>query len=121
NIERAIKKGSGELDDGTQLEELTYEGYGPGGVAVMVECVTDNRLRTQPELRKIFERNGGSIAEMGAVSWGFEKKGQILISKEGGEEETLMTLAREAGADDFLTSEEGFEVLSTPAAFEGIR
>jgi len=120
NIDRAIKKGSGELGD-VQLDELTYEGYGPGGIAVMVECVTDNRLRTQPELRKIFEKNAGNIGEMGAVAWGFEKKGTILISKVHSKEEELMNLVLEAGADDLNSSEEGFEVVTSPENFESVR
>jgi len=117
NIDRALKKASGELDDGVSLEEIVYEGYGPGGVAILVECVTDKKTRTQPELRKIFEKGGGSIAEAGAVAWGFEKRGLILIKKDQGEEEKLMNIALEAGADDFSASDEGFEILSSPQDF----
>ncbi len=117
NIERALKKAAGELDDGANLEEIVYEGYGPGGVAILVECVTDKKTRTQPELRKIFEKGGGSIAEAGAVAWGFEKRGLILIKKDQGEEERLMNLALDSGADDFSASDEGFEILSSPQDF----
>lgn len=121
NIERAIKRGTGELGDGAQMEELLYEGYGPAGTAVLVECVTDNRLRTQPEIRKIFEKNGGNIAEKGAVAWGFEQKGQILIQRSAAQEENLLNLVLEAGAEDLITSEEGYEVRTSPAAFDAVR
>jgi YebC/PmpR family DNA-binding regulatory protein len=121
NIERAIKKGSGELNDGAQLEELVYEGYAPGGIAVLVDCVTDNRLRTQPEIRKIFEKNDGLMAEMGAVAWGFEKKGVILVARSAAKEEALMNLVLEAGADDLSASEEGFEITTSPVAFYTVR
>lgn len=121
NIERAIKKGAGELDDGTHLEELIYEGFGPGGVGIMVECVTDNRLRTQPELRKIFEKHEGALAEKGAVAWAFEKRGVILVNKGSVTEESLMNLAVEAGADDMNSSEDGFEIQMSPTKFEDVR
>lgn len=120
NIERALKKASGELDDGTQLEEITYEGYGPGGVAFMVECITDKRNRTQPELRKIFEKAGGNIAEVGAVAWSFDRKGSILIKKEKASEEQLMEVALEAGAEDIQTSEDGFEITTPPDDFMNV-
>lgn len=116
NIERALKKASGDGADG-QLEEITYEGYGPNGVAILVECVTDKRTRTQPELRKLFEKGGGNIAEVGAVAWGFSKKGLFLISKESISEERLMEIALEAGADDIQVSDEGFEVTTEPTQF----
>ncbi|MDB5037617.1 MAG: hypothetical protein JWQ35_1145 [Bacteriovoracaceae bacterium] len=121
NIDRAIKKGSGELNDGVTLEELIYEGFGPGGVAFMVECVTDNRNRTQPELKKIFEKAGGMMGEMGSVAWSFEKKGQILVSRDKAKEEDLMNLVLEAGADDLKTSEDGYEILVSPPKFESVR
>lgn len=120
NIDRALKKASGELE-GENLEELTYEGYGPGGVAVLIECVTDNRNRTQPELRRIFEKNGGSIAEMGSVAWGFEKKGVILVARTAIDEEGLYQIALQNGADDILTSSEGYELISASAALESLR
>ena len=121
NIERAIKKGSGELSDGAQLEEIVYEGYAPGGVAILVDCVTDNRLRTQPEIRKIFEKNEGILAEKGAVAWGFEKKGSILITKSAAKEESLMNLVLEAGADDLSSSDDGFEIITSPSNFHAVR
>jgi len=117
NIERALKKASGELDDGQTLEEITYEGYGPGGVAVLVECITDKRARTQPELRKIFERSGGNIAEAGAVAWGFERKGVILVPKDAIEENALMEKTLEAGAEDLNSSSEGYEITTPPNEF----
>lgn len=120
NIERALKKASGELD-GQQLEELVYEGYGPGGVAILIECVTDNRNRTQPEFRRIFDKNGGAMAEIGAVAWGFEKKGLILVSKEAAEENTLMNLVLDMGAEDMTVSAEGYEIITSPSQFEKVR
>ena len=108
------------MNDGAQLEELIYEGIGPNGVAILVDCVTDNRLRTQPEIRKIFEKYGGTIAEKGSVSWRFENKGQILIGKDQAAEDRVMTIALEVGAEDFIISEEGYEVITTPSHFERV-
>lgn len=120
NIERALKKASGASGEDVQLEEIVYEGYGPKGVAILVECVTDKRTRTQPELRKIFERGGGSIAEAGAVSWGFEKKGIILVRRDQASEEDLMNLVLEAGAEDMSSSEEGYEIITSPSDFMNV-
>jgi len=120
NIERAVKKGAGELEGG-QIEELTYEGYGPGGVAILVEAVTDNRLRTQPEIRKIFDKHGGSLGEMGSVAWGFSKKGIFLVPREQASEDTLMGIVLETGADDLAPSEEGFEIQTSPESYERVR
>lgn len=117
NIERAVKKASGDLGDSSQLEEITYEGYGPGGVAILVDCVTDNRNRTQPELRKIFEKSGGNIAEAGAVAWGFDRKGSVLVAQSSATEEQLMEVALEAGAEDIDHSDEGFEITTPPNEF----
>ena len=116
NIKRAIKKGTGELP-GVAFEEAVFEGYGPGGVALMLEVTTDNRNRTISEIRHILSRNGGSMGENGCVSWMFNKKGYIVVSREGADEETLMNLVLEAGADDM--SEEGgnWEILSTPKSY----
>ena len=100
NIKRAIMKGTGELEGG-QLEEILYEGYGPGGVALIVEVVTDNRNRTVSEIRHVFSKNGGNMGEAGSVAWMFSKKGYIVIENAKADEETLMALAIEAGADDF--------------------
>src|SRR2546428_342061 len=99
NIKRAIQKGTGELEGG-QLEELQYEGYGPSGVALIVEVVTDNRNRTVSEIRHVFSKNGGNMGESGSVAWMFHKKGYIAIGKSKADEETLMTLAIDAGAGD---------------------
>lgn len=116
NIERAIKKGTGELDGGG-VEEVLYEGYGPGGVAVMCEIMTDNRNRTAPEIRKVFERNGGKLGSTGCVAYLFERKGLVVVPKEAVEEDVLMELALSAGADDVQTREGGFEVLCAPEVY----
>jgi YebC/PmpR family DNA-binding regulatory protein len=112
NIERAIKKGTGELP-GVSYEEVTYEGYGAHGVAVMVDCLTDNRNRTTAEIRHLFSKFGGNLAADGAVSWVFARKGQILVSKSGVTEEQLMEIALEAGAEDIRTDDpEQYEILT---------
>ncbi len=113
NIERAIKKGTGELE-GVAYEEVTYEGYGPGGVAVLVEAITDNRQRTVAEVRHIFAKRGGSMGEPGSVAWIFEKKGLILVDKSKADEETIMEAALEAGADDINDGESVWEVETAP-------
>ena len=120
NVKRAIMKGTGQIP-GTIYEEITYEGYGPGSVAVIVECTTDNKNRTFAEIRKIFSDKGGSIGTSGCVSYMFSKKGVILISKESTNEETLMNIALEAGADDIITQEEGFEVITSQENFEAVK
>ena len=119
NIKRAIMKGTGELEGG-QLEELQYEGYGPAGVALIVEVVTDNRNRTVSEIRHVFSKNGGNMGEAGSVAWMFHKKGYIAIEKSKADEETLMTLAIDAGADDFSTDESLYEIYTSPEAFERV-
>lgn len=119
NIKRAIMKGTGELDGG-QLDELVYEGYGPSGVAMIVEVVTDNRNRTVSEIRHVFSKNGGNMAESGAVAWMFSKKGYIAVDKSKADEETLMTLAIEAGADDFSTEGSLYEIYTSPESFEAV-
>jgi len=119
NIKRAIMKGTGELEGG-QLEELQYEGYGPAGVALIVEVVTDNRNRTVSEIRHVFSKNGGNMSEAGSVAWMFHKKGYIAIEKSTADEETLMTLAIDAGADDFSTDESLYEIYTSPEAFERV-
>ncbi|HOP47654.1 MAG TPA: YebC/PmpR family DNA-binding transcriptional regulator [Desulfobacteraceae bacterium] len=120
NMERAIKKGTGELE-GTSYEEANYEGYGPGGVAVLVDCLTDNKNRTVAEVKHLFERYGGNLGEPGCVSWLFEKKGLIVIEKNSVDEEHLMDLALEAGADDIREEESEFEVITDPSAFETVK
>ena len=100
NIERAIKKGTGELDGGTTYEELLYEGYGPGGTAVLMELMTDNKNRTSADIRHIFSKHNGNLGEAGCVAWMFNKKGYIVIEKGAASEELLMETALDAGADD---------------------
>ncbi len=120
NIERAIKKGTGEIA-GEAYEEVTYEGYGPGGVAVLIESMTDNKRRTVSELRHIFSKCGGNLAEPGAVAWVFERKGLIVVSREDIGEEELLDLALEAGAEDVREQESEYEVITTPEAFEEVK
>jgi YebC/PmpR family DNA-binding regulatory protein len=115
-IERAIKKGTGELEGGN-LEEVLYEGYGPAGVAVLCDLLTDNRNRTAPEIRKIFELAGGKLGATGCVAWMFDRKGMILIPTSEVDEDVLMELALEAGADDVRLDGENFEVLCDPDIF----
>ncbi|MGH8022765.1 MAG: YebC/PmpR family DNA-binding transcriptional regulator [Limisphaerales bacterium] len=119
NIERAIKKGVGG-GEGANFEDLTYELYGPHGVALLVEVSTDNRNRTASDVRSIAAKNLGSIATPGSVSRLFHRKGQIIVSGENASEEKLMELALEAGAEDFKTDAEGFEILTEPANFETV-
>lgn len=109
NITRAIKKGTGELE-GSSYEEVTYEGYGPGGVAMMIDCLTDNKNRTVSEIRRIFTKAGGNMGNSGCVNWMFSQKGQIIIPKEGVEEEKLMEDALEAGAEDVIDNDEVWEI-----------
>lgn len=120
NIERAIKKGTGELE-GAVYEEISYEGYGPGGVAVLVDCMTDNKNRTVADIRHAFSKSGGNLGETGCVSWMFEKKGSILIDKDTIDEEELMDKALEAGADDVVEEDNVFQVVTTPDDFEAVR
>ena len=119
NIKRAIMKGTGELEGG-QLEEIMYEGYGPGGVALIAEVVTDNRNRTVSEIRHVFSKNGGNMAEAGAVSWMFSKKGYIVIDQSKADEDTLMALAIEAGADDFVPEGSTYEIYTSTNTFDGV-
>jgi YebC/PmpR family DNA-binding regulatory protein len=119
NISRAIKKGTGELEGGN-LDEILYEGYGPGGVAVLCEILTDNRNRTAGEIRKYFELADGKLGESGCVAWMFERKGLFLIAAEGVNEEGLMELALEAGADDVKRVDDKFEVTCDPAVFQQV-
>jgi YebC/PmpR family DNA-binding regulatory protein len=121
NIDRAIKKGTGELE-GSAYEEMTYEGYGPGGVAIMVETLTDNGNRTTPEIRNIFEKNGGNLGTPGSVRFQFDKKGYFGIEKSAVNEDRLMEVALEAGADDLQTEDpEAYELYTSPEAFENVR
>jgi YebC/PmpR family DNA-binding regulatory protein len=120
-IERAIKRGTGELE-GVTYESVTYEGYAPNGVAVIAECLTDNRNRTTSEVKNIFTRNGGSLAEPGAVAWQFQRKGVMIIDKTAGvEEDDLMMAALEAGAEDIADQGDTFQVTTAPADFIAAR
>lgn len=120
NIDRAVKKGTGELE-GVVYEEVTYEGYGPNGVAVMLDTVTDNKNRTAAELRHLFSKNGGNMGSQGCVAWMFETKGLFSVDSSVTDEDTLMTVALDAGADDVRPEEGSFEVITTPAAFEAVK
>jgi YebC/PmpR family DNA-binding regulatory protein len=120
NIERAIKKGTGELE-GQSYEEVIYEGYGVGGVAVLVESMTDNKNRTVPDLRHIFSKNGGNLGENGCVAWLFDKKGLITVDKKAVGEEKLMDIALEAGAEDVREQEKEFEVVTPASDFEAVK
>src|SRR5438309_2205751 len=123
-IDRAIKRGTGELD-GVHYEPVSYEGYAPCGVAVIVECLTDNRNRTGAEIRSLFSKNGGSTAEPGAVAWQFERKGVIILPKHqpGGEltEDDVMLVALEAGAEDLRDTGDSWEVVTPPAELPAVR
>ena len=120
NIDRAIKKGTGEIA-GASLEEITYEGYGPGGVAIMVDVLSDNRNRTVAELRFVFSRHGGNLGEVGCVGWMFKKRGVIGIEKSAIDEDKLLEIALDAGADDVTSDGETFQVLTTPDKFNAVR
>ena len=119
NVERAIKKGTGELP-GVVYEEITYEGYGPGGVAFIVKVMTDNKTRAAQDVRSAFTRHGGHLASSGAVAFQFLHAGQFLLTKDKTTEDALMEVALEAGADDVLTSEQGFEVRCNVHAFDKV-
>ena len=120
NIDRAIKKGTGELE-GVNYEEMMYEGYGPGGVAVLVDIMTDNRNRAAAEVRHIFSRNSGNLGEAGCVAWMFNKKGSIVFDKKAIPEEELIELALEAGAEDVKDEEDQFEVITPPEDFLNVK
>lgn len=119
NINRGIQKGTGELP-GVVYDEITYEGYGPFGVAVIVETATDNKNRTVADVRHAFSKHGGNLGENGCVGWMFDKKGVILVSKEGIDEDDLMMTALEAGAEDVVAEEEGYSVTTSPEEFEAV-
>ena len=121
NIDRAIKKGTGELAGGAAYEEVTYEGYGPAGVAVIVEVMTDNKNRTVAEIRHIFSKHGGNLGENGCVAWMFDKKGIIVLDKKTATEDELMEVALEAGADDVRDQGTEWEVVTEPTTFEAVR
>ncbi|HEX9786990.1 MAG TPA: YebC/PmpR family DNA-binding transcriptional regulator [Candidatus Binatia bacterium] len=120
NIERAIKKGTGELE-GVTYEEIQYEGYGPGGAAIIAQVLTDNKNRTVSEIRRLFAKHGGNLGETGCVSWMFDNKGLIAVEKSRIDEERLMGLVLEAGAEDVREEDEIFEVVTSPEAFAAVK
>ncbi len=120
NIERAIKKGTGELE-GVTYEEIQYEGYGPGGVAIIAQVLTDNKNRTVSEIRRMFSKHGGNMGETGCVGWMFDKKGILTVDKSQIDEDRLMDIALDAGAEDVRDEGEVFEVIAPPEDFEKIK
>jgi len=120
NMERAIKKGTGELE-GVNYEESTYEGYGPGGAAVFVESLTDNKNRAVADIRHIFNKHGGNLGENGCVAWMFDKKGYVAVEKSAVDEDTLMEIAVEAGAEDVREDNGAFEIITEPDDFESVK
>jgi|TARA_B100000686_G_scaffold185137_1_gene192007 YebC/PmpR family DNA-binding regulatory protein len=120
NIKRAIRRGTGE-EPGVSYEEVTYEAYGPGGAALLIECMTDNTNRAVGEIRHLLSKHNGNLGTTNSVAWMFEKHGYIVVEKAGVDEETLMTAVIEAGADDFKDEGESWEIISTPELFEEIR
>ena len=120
NIERAIKKGTGELE-GVAYEEIYYEGYGPGGAAVLVESLTDNKKRTVADIRYVFSKAGGNLGEVGCVAWMFEKKGIFVFEKGDTDEETLMEVVLDAGGEDIRDEESTLEVITSPQDFEAVK
>ena len=120
NMERAIKKGTGELE-GTAYEEIIYEGYGPGGAAILIESLSDNKNRTAADIRHILSKNGGNLGENGCVAWIFSKKGYIIIEKKAANEEKLIEVALEAGAEDVREDEDNFEIITDTVEFEKVK
>lgn len=120
NIERAVKKATGELE-GAQYHEVLYEGYGPGGIALLIEAATDNKNRTIAEIRHVFSKNGGTLGEANSVSWMFERKGVITVKRDGKSEDEMMEIILDAGADDLQTEEDFFEVKTSLETFEPVR
>jgi YebC/PmpR family DNA-binding regulatory protein len=119
NIKKAIMRGTGELEGG-QIDEVMFEGYGPGGAAVLVLVATDNRNRTVSDIRHMFSKNGGNLGEQGSVAWMFERKSQIVVDKEQASEDTLMNLVLEAGAEDMRDAEDSWEVISDPSSHDAV-
>jgi len=120
NIKKAIQKGTGELP-GVSYEEITYEGYGPGGVALLIKVTTDNKNRSAAEIRTLLSKLGGSMAAMGATAWQFEQKGYMIVPKEAIGEDELMEIALDAGAQDIINEETGYEIITTPVDFEKVK
>ena len=121
NIERAITRGSGAGPDAAAYERVTYEGYGPGGVAVFVEALTDNRNRTAADVRHTFSKNDGNLGESGSVAWLFERKGIVLVPAESVDQEELMLVAADGGAEDVVEEESGYQVTSAPEGLQGVK
>ena len=119
NIKRAIRRGTGE-EPGVHYEEATYEGYGPGGVALLLEVLTDNKNRAVGEIRHLLTKHGGNLASTNSVAWMFDKRGYLLVEKGGSEEEALMTAAIDAGADDFRDEDGSWEIISAPETFDAV-
>jgi len=120
NIDRAVKKGTGELP-GVIYEEVTYEGYGAGGVAILIEALTDNKNRTTAEIRNILEKKGGNMSGAGSVAWQFHKKGFVVVNKNVVDEDKLMTIALDAGASDFTAEKDSYEIITEPQDFEKVK
>ena len=120
NIDRAIKKGTGELP-GVTYEEGTYEGYGPGGIAILIDVLTDNKNRSVADIRHVLNKHNGSMAEAGAVSWMFDKKGHIIIENYSGDEDSLMEIALDAGAEDIIEEDETYEIITSQETFDPVR
>jgi YebC/PmpR family DNA-binding regulatory protein len=120
NIKRAIQKGTGELP-GVSYEEITYEGYGPGGVAILVDVLTDNKMRTTPEIRHLFAKHGGNLGDPNSVAWMFERKGRFMVPAAGIAEDRLMEIALEAGADDLEREGDAYAIYTNPAAFTDVQ
>jgi YebC/PmpR family DNA-binding regulatory protein len=121
NIKRAILKGTGELGGGSQLEELVYEAYGPGGIAVLIESMTDNKNRTSADIRHILSKNNGNLGELGCVSWMFDKKGYITVMRDAVDEDLLMEVALEADAEDIKEGDTEYEIITEPKDFETVK
>jgi YebC/PmpR family DNA-binding regulatory protein len=119
-IDRAVRRGTG-AEDGVTYDEITYEGYGPGGVAMLIEAMTDNRNRTVAEIRHIFSKNGGNLGESGSVGWLFEKKGYIVVDKAARPEEELFDIAIDGGADDVRDDGDNVEIITSPENFESVQ
>ncbi len=119
NIKKAVMRGTGELEGG-QIDEVTFEGYGPGGAAVLVNVATDNRNRTVSDIRHAFSKNGGNLGEQGSVAWMFERKSQIVVEKDQASEDTLMNLVLESGAEDLKDSGDSWEIISDPSSHEAV-
>lgn len=120
NVKRAIRRGTGE-EPGVSYEEVTYEAYGPGGAALLIECLTDNTNRAVGEIRHLLSKHNGNLGTTNSVAWMFEKHGHVVVEQGGADEETLMTAAIDAGADDFREDGGNWEIVSSPAAFEAVR